>query len=182
MMISKEKALIGVTILAIVIAAASLAQVLYITAQLSEQTKRADSLSSRVDSLSSKLDSASSKADALSSKLNNQTQPGKLATGTRTIYLVTIPDVGGDGVDKFLPSTIVVTKGDKVRLVINNIDTGNDHGFEISAYGISKTIKSSDTVTIDFVADKAGVFEFHCTVDCGPGHSRMTGQFIVLGA
>src|SRR5208337_1326760 len=72
-MTQREKILTAVTILAIVIAAASLTQVVVITGQLNDQAKRADALSSRVDALSSKLDASSSKVDAVSSKLNNIT-------------------------------------------------------------------------------------------------------------
>ncbi len=94
--------------------------------------------------------------------------------------MVALPDLGGDGYDKFLPSTVTVQKGDKVNIVLNNTDE-MDHGFAIDAYGISKTVKAGETITIEFVADKAGVFEFYCTFPCGAGHSQMTGQLIVLG-
>lgn len=94
--------------------------------------------------------------------------------------MVALADVGGEGYDKFYPQTIVVLKGDKVKLILNNTDE-MDHGFAIDALGISQTVQAGQTITIEFVADTAGVFTFYCTFPCGPGHSQMTGQLIVLG-
>ena len=183
----REKALFGITILAIVIAAASLTQVYVVTAYLNEQIKKTDALSSKLDALSLKQDAVSYNAADLSSKFDNlsnqvnQLSGTKSATGTRTIYMVAIPDIGGDQYDKLYPQTIIVQKGDKVRIVLTNIDDGNDHGFDLAAFGVNKVAKSLETITIEFVADNAGIFEFHCSVYCGTGHPQMTGQLIVLG-
>ena len=95
--------------------------------------------------------------------------------------MIAIADMGGDGYDKFLPQTVTVLKGDTVKIVLNNIDMDMDHGFAIDAYGINQVVKAGQTITIEFTADKAGVFTFYCTIPCGPGHSEMTGQLIVLG-
>lgn len=95
--------------------------------------------------------------------------------------MIAIADMGGEGYDKFYPQTVTVLKGDKVKIVLNNIDEDMDHGFAIDAYGINQPVKMGQTVTIEFVADKPGVFTFYCTIPCGPGHSEMTGQLIVLG-
>lgn len=95
--------------------------------------------------------------------------------------MVAIADMGGEGYDKFYPQTIVVQKGDKVTIVLHNIDEDMDHGFAIDAYGISQPVKMGETITVEFVADKAGVFTFYCTIPCGEGHSQMIGQLIVLG-
>jgi cytochrome c oxidase subunit 2 len=157
-----SKPVLGLAILALIIAAASLTEVFVLTQQLSDQTKRADALSSQ-----------------LSTFLNQQSST-KPETGTRTIYITAIADMGGDGYDKFYPQTVVVLKGDTVKIVLNNTDE-MDHGFAIDAYGISQIAKAGQAIAIDFVADKTGVFTFYCTVPCGPGHSEMTGQLIVLG-
>jgi len=157
-----SKPVLGLAILALIIAAASLTEVFVLTQQLSDQTRRADALSNQL------------------STLLNQQSSTKPETGTRTIYITAIADMGGDGYDKFYPQTVVVLKGDTVKIVLNNTDE-MDHGFAIDAYGISQIVKAGQTITIDFVADKAGVFTFYCTAPCGPGHSEMTGQLIVLG-
>jgi len=94
--------------------------------------------------------------------------------------MVALPDVAGGGYDKFDPQTIVVLKGDTVHILLNNTDE-MDHGFAIDAYGINQVVHGQTTITIDFLADKAGVFTFYCTFPCGPGHLQMTGQLIVLG-
>jgi heme/copper-type cytochrome/quinol oxidase subunit 2 len=159
-----SKPVLGLAALALIIAAASLTEVFVITGQLSEQAKKSDGLSSKLDGLSGQLSSLSTKSE----------------TGTRTIYMVAIADLGGNGYDKFFPQTVTVLKGDKVKLVLNNTDE-MDHGFAIDTYGINQVVKAGQTITIEFVADKAGVFEFYCTIPCGSGHSQMTGQLIVLG-
>ena len=54
---------------------------------------------------------------------------------------------------EFDPSVITVKKGEKVRL--------------------------GDPTTIEFTADKAGTFEFKCSVYCGLGHRKMKGKLVV---
>jgi len=78
---------------------------------------------------------------------------------------------------EFIPSTITVQKGESVRLNIQSIDV--THGFAITAFGVSETLTPGNTVTVEFVADKAGTFSFFCTVFCGLGHSGMRGTLIV---
>ncbi len=153
-----SKPVLGLALLALIIAAASLTEAFVITQQLSDQSKKVDAFSSQLSQLSVKPE-----------------------TGTRTVYMLVIADMGGNGYDKFIPGTVTVLKGDTLKIVLNNTDTGMDHGFAIDAYGINQVVKAGQTVTIEFVADKAGVFTFYCTIPCGPGHSQMTGQLIVLG-
>ncbi len=157
-----SKPVLGLALLAVIIAAASLTEVFVVTQQLSEQGKKVDELSSQLGALSTQFSA-------------------KPETGTRTVYMIVIADMGGDGYDKFLPQTVTVLKGDTVKIVLNNTDLGMDHGFAIDAYGISQVVKAGQTITIEFLADKPGVFTFYCTIPCGPGHSEMTGQLIVLG-
>ncbi len=154
-----SKPVLGLAILALIIAAASLTEVFVLTGQLTEQTIR-------IDELSSKLTGAPARTT--------------LETGTRTIYMVAMGDMGGEGYDKFFPQTVTVLRSDGIKLVLNNTDE-MPHGFAIDAYGINKVVRAGETITIEFVADKAGVFDFYCSVPCGPGHSQMTGQLIVLG-
>lgn len=78
----------------------------------------------------------------------------------------------------FTPSTITVNKGDKVKLRIKSIDV--THGFSLPGYGISRTLEPNKDVVVEFVADKAGSFEFRCNVFCGSSHSEMKGMLIVL--
>jgi len=86
------------------------------------------------------------------------------------------------------PNLIVVNKGDTVVLNISN-PRKNTHAFTIPEFGIATKILEPRTgsETIQFVADKAGVFTFACGLpynaangQCDPDHSMMTGTLIVL--
>ena len=79
---------------------------------------------------------------------------------------------------EFDPSAITVKKGEKVRLIITATD--RDHGIKIEGYDINQELKKGDPTTIEFTADKAGTFEFKCSVYCGPGHRKMKGKLVVV--
>jgi cytochrome c oxidase subunit 2 len=68
---------------------------------------------------------------------------------------------------------IKVHKGDTVKITLKN-DSGN-HGFQIKDYNVN--IKGGETAT--FVADKAGSFDYNCSIQCGSGHDNMTGTLTV---
>lgn len=77
----------------------------------------------------------------------------------------------------FSPDPIVIKKGDIVKLKITSRDV--THGVYIKEYGINVSIKKGETKKIEFLADKIGKFDLHCSVYCGPGHSQMKGTLIV---
>lgn len=77
----------------------------------------------------------------------------------------------------FEPGTITVNEGDNVLLNIENIDV--THGISIPDFGINENLIPGETTSIQFIADKKGVFTFYCSVYCGSGHNSMTGQLIV---
>jgi cytochrome c oxidase subunit II len=78
---------------------------------------------------------------------------------------------------EFDPGVITVKKGEKVRLFITATD--RDHGIKIEGYDINQVLKKGETETIEFTADKAGTFEFKCSVYCGMGHRKMKGKLVV---
>jgi len=78
---------------------------------------------------------------------------------------------------EFDPGVITVKKGDKVRLVITATD--RKHGIKIEGYDIDQVLNTGDPTTIEFTADKAGTFEFKCSVYCGMGHRKMKGKLVV---
>ena len=78
---------------------------------------------------------------------------------------------------EFDPGVITVKKGEKVRLIITATD--RDHGIKIEGYDINQVLKKGDPTTIEFTADKAGTFEFKCSVYCGKGHRKMKGKLVV---
>ncbi|MCF7812799.1 cupredoxin domain-containing protein [Candidatus Gracilibacteria bacterium] len=72
---------------------------------------------------------------------------------------------------EFSPNIIRVKKGEKVRLVVNNLDT--THNITIPAFQLGN---KSEAI---FTADKVGEFEFFCANMCGRGHHEMSGKIIV---
>jgi cytochrome c oxidase subunit 2 len=78
---------------------------------------------------------------------------------------------------KFDPDVITVKKGEVVRLVITALD--RKHGFKLQEFGIDQVLLKGTPTTIEFTADKAGTFEFKCSVFCGFGHGKMKGKLVV---
>jgi heme/copper-type cytochrome/quinol oxidase subunit 2 len=80
---------------------------------------------------------------------------------------------------QFEPATITVAQGDSVRLRLHSADS--THGFAIKAFRVKALIpKEGEAVTVEFVADQAGTFDFTCAEYCGTGHSAMKGRLVVL--
>ncbi|MBI2463796.1 cupredoxin domain-containing protein [Candidatus Peregrinibacteria bacterium] len=73
----------------------------------------------------------------------------------------------------FTPSSMTVNKGDTVKITITSIDV--THGFALPDYNIDETVEPGKPVTVEFVADKQGTFDFRCSVFCGEGHKEMEG-------
>jgi len=79
---------------------------------------------------------------------------------------------------KFEPEILQVTEGDRVRLTLRSTDT--QHGFTIKKLNVKVAVpKTGEPVTVEFVAGKAGTYEFKCSEYCGSGHGRMKGQIVV---
>lgn len=83
----------------------------------------------------------------------------------------------------FEPNKIEVNQGDKVTIYITNIEQTTDelHGFGLNEYNINVVIDPGETKTVEFVADKAGVFPFYCTNFCSALHQEMQGYLLVKG-
>ena len=79
---------------------------------------------------------------------------------------------------EFVPSTVEVTEGDHVRLVVKSDD--GVHGFEIKKFKVNKLVpRGGKSITIDFVATAAGTFPILCSEECGEGHEDMSGTLVV---
>jgi cytochrome c oxidase subunit II len=82
---------------------------------------------------------------------------------------------------EFEPSTIEVTEGDRVRLLVRSAD--GPHGVEIKQFKVKKGVpraKPGDSpVTIEFSASTAGTFPILCSEYCGKGHEDMKGTLVV---
>ena len=77
----------------------------------------------------------------------------------------------------FKPTAITVSKGDTVKITL--VNSGGMHDLKIDEFNVAtQKIRGGAQETITFVADKAGSFEYYCSV----GDHRamgMKGTFIV---
>jgi nitrite reductase (NO-forming) len=63
----------------------------------------------------------------------------------------------------YKPNVITVKKGDKVKVTINSVDMM--HNFVIDEFNVeTKIAKSGESASVEFTADKAGSYEFYCSV------------------
>lgn len=81
----------------------------------------------------------------------------------------------------FTPERVEVRKGDRVIWHITNIERARDatHGFGLPGYNVNLSLEPGETTTIEFVADRDGVFTFYCTEFCSALHLEMAGYFLV---
>ena len=90
----------------------------------------------------------------------------------------TIVNIEYEGSKIWTPGTIVVKKGTKVTLkLINNVKSEPaQHGFAIPAYNIAKIVNRGEPETVEFTADKVGIFPITCHLH--PAH--VGGELVVL--
>lgn len=83
----------------------------------------------------------------------------------------------------FAPTAIDVNVGDKVTVYLTNIEQTTDelHGFGLNDYNLNVVVDPGETKTIEFVADKPGVFPYYCTNFCSALHQEMQGYLLVKG-
>jgi nitrous-oxide reductase len=81
----------------------------------------------------------------------------------------------------FVPEKIDVNLGDHVTIYITNIEQTIDesHGLGIDEYNINIQIDPGETKTVEFTANKPGVFAFYCTNFCSALHQEMQGYLLV---
>lgn len=72
----------------------------------------------------------------------------------------------------FAPSTMTVKKGDTVTITFKNSDGFHDLVIDELSGATTSRIKGGEEETITFVADKAGTFEYYCSV----GEHRAMGM------
>ncbi len=75
------------------------------------------------------------------------------------------------------PETLVVKKGDAVKVVVENKSPISE-GFSIDAFGVQEVIKAGETKTISFTADKAGAFTIWCQLH--PKNIHLPGTLNVV--
>ena len=108
-------------------------------------------------------------------KFDNLPLSGKIVDGVREIEITSIQY-------RWEPDTVVVKKGEKIRLIVTTADV--PHGFELEGIVIpgwdpEKAITKDDKIVLEFTADESGVWDMVCTIYCGPGHTVMKGKYIV---
>jgi nitrous-oxide reductase len=81
----------------------------------------------------------------------------------------------------FDPEHIKVKKGQRVVWHLTNLERTRDatHGFTLPGYGLSASLEPGETVTLEFVADKEGVYSFYCSEFCSALHLEMMGYLLV---
>jgi len=90
---------------------------------------------------------------------------------------VTLVNVDYEGTKMWLPGTVVVKKGSRVRIkLINNVPSEPNHGFAIPAYGVAEVVNRGEPKQVEFTASQDGVFPMICQLH--PAH--VGGQLVVL--
>jgi len=81
----------------------------------------------------------------------------------------------------FTPERVEINQGDHVIWHITNIEQAIDavHGFAMPAYNINLSIEPGESTTVEFDADKDGVFSYYCTEFCSALHLEMTGYLLI---
>ena len=90
----------------------------------------------------------------------------------------TVVNVEFEGTKIWLPATLVVHKGDTVKIkLINNVKSDpNVHGYAIGAFKVAEVVPRGEPKEVEFVADKEGIFPINCQLH--PAH--VGGQLVVL--
>jgi nitrosocyanin len=91
---------------------------------------------------------------------------------------LTLVNIKYQGKVLWLPATLIVKKGETVKLtLVNNVpDDPAVHGFSIPAFGVKADVEREKPLVVEFTADKAGLFETSCHLH--PAH--LHGQLLVL--
>jgi nitrosocyanin len=90
----------------------------------------------------------------------------------------TVVNIEYEGSKVWTPGTLVVKKGTLVKIkLVNKVPSDpNQHGFAIPAYNIAEVVTRGEDKTVEFKADKDGVFPIICQLH--PAH--VGGELVVL--
>jgi nitrosocyanin len=91
---------------------------------------------------------------------------------------ITLVNIEYEGSKIWVPGPVVVNRGDTVKIkAINNVKSDPlVHGLAIEAFGIQEVVNEGKPVTIEFKADKSGIFPISCHLH--PAH--VGTQLVVL--
>ena len=99
---------------------------------------------------------------ALSGMFTKKDQGGSVVSAKKEQTAQQLITVEG-GNFYFSPNEIRAKKGQPMQILLNNKE--GIHDFVIKEFGVgSDTISGGQTTTISFTPDKAGTFEFYCSI------------------
>ena len=78
------------------------------------------------------------------------------------------------GANIWLPSTMIVKKGDAVKLNLRNV-TKKEHGFSIDELNVKEVIRPGETKEVSIKPDSAGIYRYYCQLHGG----HVGGQLLV---
>ncbi|GAA5482575.1 Sec-dependent nitrous-oxide reductase [Haloferula sargassicola] len=85
---------------------------------------------------------------------------------------------------RFGPDKVEARVGDTVTLHVTNIEQTPDmiHGFGINDHNINIVVDPGETKSVEFVAQKPGIYPFYCTNFCSALHQEMQGYLVIREA
>lgn len=109
-------------------------------------------------------------------KSDKSTMEGKVVRNGNTVE-VFIPLIRSH----FDPEHIEVEQGQHVIIHLTNLERTLDatHGFTITGFNVEASIEPGETVTVEFNAEKPGVYPYYCVEFCSALHLEMTGYLLV---
>lgn len=79
--------------------------------------------------------------------------------------------------DVFTLQNIIANQGENVTIIFYNTEAEEAHSFILdSPYNINADLKGNENTTINFVADKPGIYTYYCIYHL----PTMTGKLVVL--
>ncbi|MBP7055699.1 MAG: cupredoxin domain-containing protein [Candidatus Omnitrophica bacterium] len=109
-------------------------------------------------------------ASAQKAKDEAQALSGRVESGVRIVEIKASQYA-------FEPDTIVVNRGEKVRLVVASTDAA--HGLTIREFNVNLAVQPGKTESIEFTPDKKGVFDSFCSAHRGLWGGRRHARLIV---
>lgn len=99
----------------------------------------------------------------VSDAANPEIQSADVGTSAVKEFTMTswMDKIDGKMAAHFSLNEIRVKKGDTVKIHITN--TAGTHDFTLDEFGIKKETPLNQVVDVEFVADKAGTFEYYCS-------------------
>ena len=91
---------------------------------------------------------------------------------------LSVVNINYEGNNVSVPNTTIVKKGERVKLkLFNRVKADpNVHGFAIAEFGVKVDVEGGKMETVEFVADRAGLFRVECHLH--PAH--FPGTLLVL--